>query len=85
MKSITIHNLDDPLDSLIRERAKQDGVSLNTTIKKLLREALGLSAPLLQDRAEVFQEFCGVWSAGDLEEFCRNTSGLSRVDAGDWA
>ncbi|OQX17939.1 MAG: hypothetical protein BWK76_09050 [Desulfobulbaceae bacterium A2] len=84
MKSITIHNLDDPLDSLIRERAKQDGVSLNTTIKKLLREALGLSPAQEQDRAQVFQELCGVWSTEDAEEFYQNTSELGRVDSGDW-
>ena len=33
MKSITIHGLEDPLDTLIREKARQEGLSLNKTIK----------------------------------------------------
>jgi len=33
MKSITIHNLDDPLDRLLQERARSQGMSLNKTIK----------------------------------------------------
>ena len=36
MKSITIHELDDDLDALIRVRARREGLSLDKTIKKLL-------------------------------------------------
>lgn len=42
MKSITIHNLDDPLYTLIRVKAKNEGLSLNKAIKKLLADALHL-------------------------------------------
>ena len=35
MKSITIHGLDDPLDTLIREKAGKQNLSLNKTIKQL--------------------------------------------------
>ena len=40
MKSITIHNLDETLENLIKERAKKQGKSLNKTIQALLNEAL---------------------------------------------
>ena len=49
MKSITIHNLDDKLDSLIREKAKKQGISLNKTIKTLLRKSLGLGKNIEKD------------------------------------
>lgn len=44
MKSITIHNVDDPLDRLLQERAKSQGMSLNKTIKFLLAESLGITS-----------------------------------------
>jgi len=43
MKSITIHGLDGPLDTLIREKARKQQLSLNKTIKLLLEESLGLT------------------------------------------
>jgi hypothetical protein len=36
MTSITIHGLEDPIDSLIREKERQQAISLNKTIKQLL-------------------------------------------------
>ena len=42
MKSITIHGLDEGLEAMIEEKARQEGLSLNKTVKMLLREALGL-------------------------------------------
>ena len=42
MKSITIHGLDEHLDRTIRSLAEREGLSMNKTIKKVLRSALGL-------------------------------------------
>jgi len=42
MKSITIHDLDDSLEVLLEQTAKDHGLSLNRTVKMLLRKALGL-------------------------------------------
>jgi len=43
MKSITVHNLDEKTAILIEQKAKETGLSLNKTIKLLLRQALGVS------------------------------------------
>lgn len=45
MKSITIHGLEDPLNTLIREKARQEGLSLNKTIKLLLLTLSGSVLP----------------------------------------
>lgn len=42
MKSITIHNIDDELEAIIREKSKKEGKSLNKIIQDLLRKALGI-------------------------------------------
>jgi len=84
MKSITIYDLDDSLDALIREKAKEEGLSLNGTVKMLLRKAPGLESDSTGDRRAEFAEFCGVWSKADSAEFDRTTRDLRKVDPQDW-
>ncbi len=83
MKSITIHGLEDPLDTLIRKKARQQNLSLNKTIKKLLRESLGLADNAGTDRKALFSDLCGVWTDEDIKEFTTNSRGLSTPDPDD--
>lgn len=83
MKSITIHGLDDPLDKLIRQKARDSGLSLNKTIKKLLRDSLGIS-DRKRDNKQLFKDLVGVWSKKDLKEFEQNTKDFEKIDAEDW-
>lgn len=83
MKSITIHGLDDPLDKLIREKARLYGLSLNKTIKKLLRDSLGINNRKHDNKAQ-FKDLFGVWSQKDLKEFEQNTKDFEKIDAEDW-
>ena len=84
MKSITIHNLDDTLESLIKEKAKQNGLSLNRTIKMLLKKSFGLGTEVKEDHKNDFIDFSGKWSAKDEKEFNNNTKDLSKINSGDW-
>ena len=84
MKSITIHNIDDPLTELIKSKAKSEGLSVNKTVKKLLEEALGVK-PLRQAKFRSdFEEFCGIWTESDLKEFEEKTKGLRIINDEDW-
>ena len=83
MKSITIHNLEDPLNSLIRERALQEGLSLNKTIKKILATALGVD-DTLKCKTNEFSDLSGVWNKKDLDVFNDNTAGFRVVNDEDW-
>lgn len=84
MKSITIHDLDDSLEALIQEKARAEGLSLNKTVKMLLRQALGLAPGGNGDKKADFTEFCGVWTEAEEAEFERNTKDLREVDPRDW-
>ena len=84
MKSITIHGLDDELDREIREKAKNQGTSLNKTIKKLLMKALGIKSPKEQDHRSEYMDLFGVWSDKDYREFLESTEDFNAVDPGDW-
>lgn len=84
MKSITIHNLDDSLDTLIRERAKKQGTSLNKTIQQLLKQALGLKPGKKPDHRDDFSELSGIWSKKDLNDFTSKTKDFGKIDESDW-
>jgi hypothetical protein len=83
MTSITIHGLEDPMDSLIREKARQQGISLNKTIKQLLAESLGIS-PDAKKYQHDFADLSGIWSPEDLKEFTHNAQEFSIADPVDW-
>ena len=84
MKSITIHNLEDPLDTLIRQRAKKKKMSLNKTIKELLREALNLKSLHEPNHKKDFEDLFGVWSKAEADEFSRRIKDFEKVDQADW-
>ncbi|MFP4237002.1 MAG: hypothetical protein ACLFRQ_05665 [Desulfonatronovibrio sp.] len=84
MKSITIHNLEDPLDTLIRQKARNDGTSLNKTVKNLLAQALQVPSQDEKERKEDFLEFFGVWSENDEAEFCTRIRDLNIIHQEDW-
>jgi plasmid stability protein len=84
MKSITIHGLDEQLARTIRSLADREGLSLNKTIKKVLRSALGLDDQGKATRREQFTDLFGTWTKQDFEEFQENTADFSQVDPSDW-
>ena len=84
MKSITIHDLDESTEAMIEEKARKEGLSLNKTVKMLLRKALGLKERRNGDRKADFAEFSGVWSKTDERELEKKTKDLRKVDPRDW-
>jgi hypothetical protein len=84
MKSITIHNIDEPLAELIKSRAQSEGLSINKTVKKLLEESLGVKPRDKAKNLSDFEEFCGIWSKFELAEFEDATDDLRKVNHEDW-
>lgn len=81
MKSITIHALDNTLDKFLRDKAVQEGTSINKTIKELLRQSLGLSGKQVNFD---FSEFSGVWTPEEFAEFERSIRDFEKIDRKDW-
>lgn len=81
MKSITIHQLDNTLASLIQQEANRTETSLNKTIKRLLEKALGISQ---EKKKSDFSEFCGVWTDEEYKEIEKNLEDFERIDPEDW-
>ena len=84
MSSITIHGLEEPLNTLIRERAKAQSLSLNKTIKKLLEDALHINSKESYNHTDDFLEFLGYWNQNQADEFNQIITECSQVDIEDW-
>lgn len=78
MKSLTIH-LDDDLDQRIRQKAADEGRSLNKTITAVLQQALGDNP--VDHRAD-FVDQLGVWDAQERAAFDECTR--RPIDPEDW-
>lgn len=83
-KSITIHGLDNELSELISEKANRSGISLNQTIKMLLRDSLGVTNDTSKKRQANFADLFGKWTIKDEKEFNIKTKKLERIDPEDW-
>ena len=84
MKSLTLHNMDDPLYELIKAKARSEGLSINKTVQKVLEESLGVRpAPEGAFRKD-FVEFCGIWSDADASDLNERTRDLRQIDPEDW-
>ena len=84
MKSITIHGIDDITSRQLQIVAEQLGLSLNKTIKKIIQEALGIKPSEISSRRSDFEEFCGIWSKEDLQEFAETVKPLRQIHTEDW-
>jgi len=83
MKSITIHKIDDDLVRGITDRARRHGLSLNKTIKNLLKEALGLTNDGEKNHRKDFQSLLGSWTDEDIKEFEAAIADLNRTSRKD--
>ncbi len=84
-KNITIHSLEETLDRLIQEKAKALNLSLEKTIKKLLKDSLGTESSLKfkEKRRKEFIDLFGVWVQSDADEFSLAQHELSNVQLQD--
>ena len=70
--------------SSYRKKAEEEGISLNKTIKRLLRQALGLKESVQPDHREEFRDLFGIWSDEDACELANYVEAFEKVDASDW-
>ena len=84
MKSFTIHKLDSELAEQLEKRARRDGLSLNRTVKDILRTALGLDKTPAENHRSDFTDLFGSWSQEEASAFDQRNRKARTVDPGDW-
>ena len=75
---LTVRNVDPELSRRLRAVSEERGESLNGTVLRLLRNAVGLDAR--RDRLRRYV----TWTADDLAEFGRALRAQRVVDEQDW-
>ncbi|MDD9981923.1 MAG: hypothetical protein OXU81_11295 [Gammaproteobacteria bacterium] len=75
---ITVRNVDPELSRQLRAISTERGESLNTTVLRLLRDAVGLDA-----RRERLRRYVG-WTRDELEEFSAALRAQRVVDERYW-
>jgi ferritin-like protein len=83
MKSISVHGIDEEIERVIEERAKNEGKSVNKIVKELIAKGLGIGDKPPDNRAE-FAELCGVWTEAEAAEFMKLNADFEVIDAKDW-
>jgi hypothetical protein len=81
---MTIRGLDELTMKALKEKAKQEGMSVNSTLVKLLQEELGLRK---KKRIVVHNDLdvlAGTWSDKDYKEFQKKTEDFEKIDDTAW-
>lgn len=82
MQNISIRGIPTDLAKALQEEKNRRGLSLNQTVRELLRRALGLGPNSTYDNG--LAAHAGTWSEQDLLEFERATSAFGQIDEELW-
>ena len=80
MAIITLRRVDDVTARTLKERARKEGLSVNSFLLQLVRDSLKIGK---KKRAVVYHDLehlAGTWDMNDLAEFERNTAIFERID-----
>ncbi len=84
MKTLTIRNIDEELNQVLRNKVKQTGFSLNTLVVNLLKQATGLSKQQFTKKYNDLDALAGTWDNKEYEEFNKNISSFNQIDEDMW-
>ena len=84
MSTMTIRGFDDQTIKALREKAKQEGMSVNAAIVKLVQEELGLKK---KKRIVVYNDLdhlAGTWNDKEYKDFQKSTKDFEIIDKTMW-
>lgn len=84
MGAMTIRGLDDMTMKALKDRAKQDGSSINAALLKILRNELGLEKKRHTIVYHDLDHLAGTWDKKDLSDFRRNVKEFEKIDEKMW-
>lgn len=84
MKTVTLRNIDEPLEKALMEKIKEQGTSLNSAVLGLLKESLGLTTPKRRVRKSDLDDLAGTWSKEELSAFNEATADFETIDEELW-
>jgi plasmid stability protein len=84
MATMTIRGLDEMTIKALKEKAKQEGTSVNAALVKLVKEELGLKK---RKRMVVYNDLdhlAGTWSDKEYKEFQKTVKDFEKIDETMW-
>ena len=84
MAVMTIRGLDDVMVRALKERAREEGASVNAILLKVLKEGLGLKKKARTVIHTDLDHLAGTWSDKDYKEFQKKIEDFERVDEDMW-
>ena len=84
MTTLTLRGIDDHTASVLKEKAKKAGTSVNAVLLSLLKDSLGTGKLKRTAVYDDLDHLAGTWSAKDAAEFTRATAPFEKVDDDLW-
>ena len=84
MAVITIRGLDELTIKTLKEKAKQEGISVNSLVWRIIKEGLGLKKKQRNTIHTDLDNLAGTWSEKDYSEFQKKIEDLEKIDKSMW-
>jgi len=84
MSTMTIRGLDDLTIKALKEKAKQEGTSVNAALVKLLKEELGLKKKKRMVVYNDLDHLAGTWNDKEYKEFQKIMKDFETIDETIW-
>lgn len=84
MGVMTIRGLDDNTITALKEKAKQEGTSINAALVKILRKELGIEKKRHTVVYHDLDHLAGTWDKKDYGEFLKNVKDFEAIDENMW-
>ena len=84
MANMSIRGLDDQALARLKSQAKQEGISLNSLVLRLLQGERATTQPSALKKYDDLDVLAGTWSKREVQAFERNTAAFAEVDAALW-
>ncbi len=84
MATMTIRGLDDLTVKALKEKAKQEGTSVNATLVNLIKEDLGLKKKKRRVVHNDLDHLAGTWNEKEYKEFQEIMKDFEIIDESMW-
>jgi hypothetical protein len=85
VKAIIVRNLPPKVARAVRDRAKQDRISLGGAVIRLLEERIGSPVPNSSRMRDHDLDFvCGTWTREEADEFDKSLAAQRTIDPHLW-
>lgn len=84
MTTMTLRGIDDTMAAALKDKARQEEISVNAMLLRILKESLGIDK---KKRTAVYSDLdhlAGTWSAQESEDFIRATAVFEQIDEDMW-